>query len=128
MKATHLTSIICSLIIGASLITGCLIITPKDVTETKQELNIAEGQVNLINSPLLNIKQAAEYLNLTEEQVTYIIQSEQSTLTKMGSFSGEMFPYFKINHQIFISKTDLTNWIKDATTQRREYTQGLVVH
>lgn len=128
MKATHLTSIICSLIIGASLIIGCLIIAPKDVTETKQKLNIAEGQVNLINSPLLNIKQAAEYLNLTEEQVTYIIQSEQSTLTKMGSFSGEMFPYFKINNQIFISKTDLTNWIKEATTQRREYTQGLVVH
>lgn len=104
MKATHITSIICSLIIGASLITGCLIIAPKDVTETKQELNIAEGQV------------------------TYIIQSEQNTLTKMGSFSGEMFPYFKINNQIFISTTDLTNWIKDATTQRREYTQGLVVH
>ncbi|SMG19714.1 helix-turn-helix domain-containing protein [Paenibacillus aquistagni] len=128
MKATHLTSIICSLIIGASLIIGCLIISTQDVTVTKQKLNIAEGQVNLINSPLLNIKQAAEYLNLTEEQVTYIIQSEQSTLTKMGSFSGEMFPYFKINNQIFISKTDLTNWIKDATTQRREYTQGLVVH
>lgn len=128
MKATHLTSIICSLIIGASLIIGCLIISTQDVTGTKQKLNIAEGQVNLINSPLLNIKQAAEYLNLTEEQVTYIIQSEQSTLTKMGSFSGEMFPYFKINNQIFISKTDLTNWIKDATTQRREYTQGLVVH
>lgn len=105
-----------------------MIIAPKDVTETKQKLNIAEGQVNLINSPLLNIKQAAEYLNLTEEQVTYIIQSEQNTLTKMGSFSGEMFPYFKINNQIFISTTDLTNWIKDVTTQRREYTQGLVVH
>lgn len=128
MKATHLTSIICSLIIGASLIIGCLIISTQDVTVTKQKLKIAEGQVNLINSPLLNIKQAAEYLNLTEEQVTYIIQSEQSTLTKMGSFSGEMFPYFKINNQIFFSKTDLTNWIKDATTQRREYTQGLVVH
>ncbi|NMM52926.1 DNA-binding protein [Paenibacillus aquistagni] len=109
MKATHITSIICSLIIGASF---------KYCRRTSE----------LINSPLLNIKQAAEYLNLTEEQVTYIIQSEQNTLTKMGSFSGEMFPYFKINNQIFISTTDLTNWIKDATTQRREYTQGLVVH
>ncbi|KGE18423.1 DNA-binding protein [Paenibacillus wynnii] len=128
MKATHITSIICSLIIGASLIIGCLIISTKDVTETKQELNIAEGQEKLINSPLLNIKQAAEYLNLTEEQVTYIIQSEQNTLNTIGSFTGEMFPYFKINNEIFISKTDLTNWIKDVTTQRREYTQGLAVH
>ena len=128
MKATHITSIICSLIIGVSLIIGCLIISTNDVTKTKRELSSAGGQETLNNSPLLNIKQASEYLNLTEEQVTYIIQSEQNTLNTMGSFTGEMFPYFKINNEIFISKTDLTNWIKDVTTQRREYTQGLAVH
>ncbi|USB33378.1 helix-turn-helix domain-containing protein [Paenibacillus sp. YPG26] len=128
MKVAHITSIICSLIIGTSLIIGCLIISTKDVTETKQELTIAKEQEKFTNSPLLNIKQAAEYLNLKEEQVTYIIQSEQNTLNTMGSFTGERFPYFKINNEIFISKTDLTKWLKDVTTQRREYTEGLAVH
>lgn len=57
----------------------------------------------------------------------YIIQSEQKSLSMSGSFTGEMFPYFKINNEIYISKNELTNWIKDVTTQRREYILGQVL-
>jgi len=80
------------------------------------------------DSPLLNVEQTAEYLNLTKEQVLYIIQSEQKSLSASGSFSGEMFPYFKISDEIYVGRDQLDIWIKDVTIQRREYLGDGVLH
>ena len=122
MKLNQLTSIICSLIIGISIIIGCMLIPTKNINDSVKE---ASQEISTVSdSPLLNIDQAAKYLNITKENLNYIIQSEQNSLSVSGSFSGEMFPYFKINNEIYISKSELTNWIKDVTTQRREYIYG----
>jgi hypothetical protein len=122
MKATHITSIICSLILGISIIIGCVRIAEANDYKSLQEVS----QESPVDSPLLNVEQAAAYLNVTAEQLNYIIQSEQRTLDTTHTFSGVMFPYFKLNNEIYISKSELTNWIKDITTQRRKYTEGLV--
>lgn len=124
MKATHFTSIICSIIIGFSIVVGCMQIPTNNANEIKHE----DSEEIIIDYPLLNIEQAAKYLNLTKEQVNYIIQSEQKTLSTTGSFSGERFPYFKVNNEIYISKDQLIVWIKDVTMQKREYIEGQVIH
>nr|WP_223285612.1 helix-turn-helix domain-containing protein [Paenibacillus sp. PL91] len=80
-----------------------------------------------MDKPLLDIKEAAEYLNLSEEQVILIINSEQSMLQSSGSFTGTMFPHFKIGSTIYISKSDLANWISDTTREKREYVDGTVL-
>lgn len=126
MKSIQVVSnIICSLIIGISIIIGCLLIPTENTNEIANRTTEEISNVN--DAPLLNIEQAAKYLNITKEQVNYIIDSEQKSLRVSGSFSGEMFPYFKINNEIYISKNELINWIKDVTRQRREYLQGQVL-
>lgn len=123
MKPIHVTSIICSLIIGISIIIGCMLI-PQEVNDQKAAVTSSEV---IRSQPLMTIEQAAEYLGLSKEQVNYIIHSEQATLNTRGSFTGTMFPYFKINEDIYIGKEALLNWINDVTLEKRDYIQGQVL-
>jgi uncharacterized membrane protein len=116
VKFNTISIIISALILGASFIVGCTIIANQKEQITEQ----APGEI-------LNMKQAAEYLNLSEKQVNLIINAEQSKLQNSGSFSGKMFPYFKIGSDLFISKSGLADWINDAASARREYVVGNVL-
>ncbi|OBZ13701.1 helix-turn-helix domain-containing protein [Bacillus sp. FJAT-26390] len=116
MKFNSLSIIISALILGVSIIAGCTIIANHEGQITEQ----APGEI-------LNIEQAAAYLDLSEKQVNLIINAEQSKLQNSGSFSGKMFPYFKVGSDIFISKSGLADWINEAASARREYVFGDVM-
>ncbi|WP_025693237.1 helix-turn-helix domain-containing protein [Paenibacillus zanthoxyli] len=123
MKSYQLSIIFSSIIIGVSLVIGCIVLANAiEQQKTNEKLDVSEPKETV----LMDIKQAANYLNLSEEQVVDIIQSEEKTLQTMGSFSGGMFPYMKINEKIYISKNDLQKWINESTTERRQYINGIV--
>lgn len=123
MKTFNISSIICSLLLAISIIISSVLI--QDGLKGNDMGGLKANAINHTTSqeirPLLNIKEASDYLNLTENQIRFIITSEENTLKTMGSYSGKMFPYIKVNNEIFISKADLSEWIKEAASQRKEY-------
>ncbi|MCD9021877.1 helix-turn-helix domain-containing protein [Cohnella silvisoli] len=121
MKGNPLSIIIASVIIGFSIIMGCWLLKDEQMKGKTADINITAI------GPLLTIEQTATYLNMSQEQVNVIIAAEQKILKDSGSFSGSMFPYFKINNETYVSKNELMNWIKDVTEQRREYVNGTVL-
>ncbi|GGO03565.1 hypothetical protein [Saccharibacillus kuerlensis] len=120
MKRFNFSMLLSSIILGASLIIGCVLI--------QKELNVQETEVpkETKNEPkvLMNMEETAEYLGLTEQQVKEIIKTENRELSETGSFIGVMFPYIKIDDEILISRDRLKEWVKESTTQRNEYESG----
>jgi hypothetical protein len=80
------------------------------------------------DSKTLTLSEAAEYLNMTEEEVRAIIQTEKKKLDETHSFEGKMFPYFTINNKQYFYKDEIDEWLKEVSSQHREYdtTKGWV--
>lgn len=117
MKQFNSSLFLSSVILGLSFIMGCLLIQ-KDFNAKEP---IATNEITNVSKPLMNIKETAEYLNLTEQQVQTIIESENHTLNAAHSYDGKMFPYIKIDNEIFVSKDELNEWIKQSILERKEY-------
>lgn len=117
MKQFNISLFLSSLILGVSIITGCLLLQENF---NDKEL-IVTNEITKEPKALLNTKETAEYLNLTEQQVKTIIESENHILSTTNSYHGKMFPYIKIGIEIFVSRDELNEWIKESTTQRKEY-------
>lgn len=63
----------------------------------------------------------AQYLNLTEEEVEGIIQTEKKMLDETGGFYGKMFPYITINNKHYFNKDEIDEWFKEVSSQRSQY-------
>jgi len=123
MKGSIIAVIFSSVILGSSIVMGCFMIQ-KTVT-LKHEVHTAV--TNTSHGPMLTLQEAANFLSISEEQLNYIIQSEQNALRMGGSFQGEMVPYLKIKDELFFSAAGLVSWVTNATTQRRQYIDGTVL-
>ena len=77
----------------------------------------------------LTLSQVAEYLQMTEEEVTGIIQTEKKTLMQSGSFSGRMLSYFTVNNKQYFYRNEIDEWLKEVSINRREYdtTKGWIL-
>ncbi|AHV98812.1 helix-turn-helix domain-containing protein [Paenibacillus sabinae] len=117
MKQFNISLFLSSVILGLSFITGCLLIQ-KDFNTKKP---IVTNEITKESKALMNIKETAEYLNLTEQQVKTIIGWENYILNVAHSYDGKMFPYIKIDNEIFVSRDELNEWIKESTLQRKEF-------
>jgi hypothetical protein len=69
----------------------------------------------------LTLSQVAEYLNMTEEEVRAIIQTEEKKLGERHSFVGKMFPYFTIDNKQYFYKDEIDEWLKEVSSHRRQY-------
>ncbi|NLB51720.1 MAG: hypothetical protein GX808_02125 [Syntrophomonadaceae bacterium] len=69
----------------------------------------------------LTLSQAAEYMNMTEDEVLGIIQTEKKKLEETHSFDGKMFPYFTINNKQYFSKDEIDDWLKEVSMFHRQY-------
>jgi hypothetical protein len=98
------------LIFGASIVlNGYLIGVAIKTTQVKED------------NTVLNLSQAATYMNLTEDELQGIIQTETDLLQQYHSFSGKMFPYFIVNDNFYFYKDEIDEWLIEATTQRHNY-------
>lgn len=74
-----------------------------------------------VNSSVMTISEVANYLRMTEEDVQGIIDAEKFMLESTGSYTGIMFPYFKVNDKLYFYKEQVDEWIKDISVQHKEY-------
>lgn len=116
MKSS-LNIVIAALIIGTSIVIGSFVMSSNEMTKEV----FSDGVNNNQGSVLMTIEETAQYLNIREEEILTIINSEKKKLESTGSFSGEMFPYFTLNKKIYISRDAILNWLKDVSNQKREY-------
>jgi hypothetical protein len=81
------------------------------------------------DSKTLTLSQVAEYLNMTEEEVRAIIQTEKKKLDETHSFEGKMFPYFTINNKQYFYKDEIDEWLKEVSSHRTQYdtTKGWIL-
>lgn len=117
MKFKSFSNIICSLIIGISIIVSCVILREYQDKPTLDEAKTIENSYK----PLMTIAEAAEYLNITEDQVKTIISTEARMLQATGSYTGMMFPIIKIGKDIYVSTDSLGEWLKESSQQRKQY-------
>jgi hypothetical protein len=89
--------------------------------ESKKSTPVDEKKV-------LTLPLAAEYMNMTEKEITGIIGLEQMHLAKYKSFTGRMLPYFEIDDKKYFFKNELDEWVKDVSINQREYStkEGLI--
>ena len=90
---------------------GLRIIGKKDLTTT----------IVATDNMVLDLTQVANYLKMTEEEITGIIQTEKNKLEETGSFYGRMFPYFVVNNNKYFYKDEVNEWLKEVSSNRREY-------
>ncbi|RED59181.1 DNA-binding protein [Cohnella lupini] len=119
MKPLNITHIICSAIIGISLIAGSLIISNHREDPSVKEAAMEESQesAQATYKPLMTIEETAEYLNLSEMQVRTIISTEEATT----SYGGIMFPMIRFQNETYVSTDGLKEWLKQFTQQRKQY-------
>ncbi|GIP45569.1 hypothetical protein J45TS6_40280 [Paenibacillus sp. J45TS6] len=112
----NLSNVICSIILGIAIITGCFIIKGSQLS-----ISSATDNNEISNKALMTIQETAKYLNITESQVHTIISTEETMLKTQGSYTGMLFPIFKIGEDILVSTTLLNDWIKESIQLRKEY-------
>lgn len=96
--------------------------------EKNYTLQTSIPTITSTDNKTLTLPQVAEYLNMTEEEVRGIIQTEKKQLDETHTFQGKMFPYFTINNKQYFYKNEIDEWLKEVSSNRREYntTKGWV--
>ncbi|MCX8129546.1 MAG: hypothetical protein N3I35_05520 [Clostridia bacterium] len=116
MLKKNIVAVIAVLFIGVSII-----INGYFIAGAKKPDKLQNPVVNSADRKVLNVSQAAEYMNITEEEIQGIIKTEDSMLKKSGSFVGKMFPYFTINNKKYFYKNEIDEWLTEVSRNRREY-------
>lgn len=102
MKSNQISIIVASLILGISFIIGC------SITNGDKELEVDQDQTPSIvtaDKLLMDIKETALYLNLTEDQVMNIIKTEHENLSRSGILKGLCSLISELVMNIFLTKT-----------------------
>ncbi|MEQ7052212.1 DNA-binding protein [Paenibacillaceae sp. P-4] len=113
MKQLNLSAIICSFLVGLSLVVSSVIISQSSDREVMK--------YGSRHKPLLTIGEAAEYLHITESQVRAIISSEELMLRNGVDTSRLLFPIVRIGTDNFISTDGLQEWLKEPLKHRLQY-------
>lgn len=121
MKTNQIYIVLASFILGISFIIGCSF-TNGDNKETKVDQEQTPS-ITTADKLLMDIKETALYLNLTEAQVMNIITTEHNSL-KLGSFPGTPFPYINVDNKYLFNKDLLSKWVAEASLNRRVYLNG----
>lgn len=80
-----------------------------------------ETEKAVVDSPVCNLAQVAEYMNLPEKEVAQIIEIEENQLSSTHSFSGYMLPYFVVDGTKYFYKAEIDKWLEDVSRSRRVY-------
>lgn len=85
------------------------------------QTSVLTPTATLTDSKTMTLSQVAAYLNMTEEEVRAIIETEKKKLDETHSFEGKMFPYFTINNKQYFYKDEINEWLKEVSSLHRQY-------
>lgn len=105
-----------SLLISTAIITNGYF-----VGEAIKSAPAKEPATAAVDTKVFNLSQAAEYMNMTEEEVQTIIMTESDILEETHSFSGKMFPYFTISGTQYFYKDEIDAWLSEVSADHRAY-------
>lgn len=108
-----------AIILGISLIASSYIFVSYNNSKDKKIENINTS------TDVMTLEQTAAYMKMNKKDVLNIIKIEQERLNKYNGFSGEMFPYFKVDNNYYTYKEDLKEWLHDSCSDQREYDTNL---
>ncbi|WP_054940160.1 hypothetical protein [Paenibacillus ihuae] len=141
MKTNQITILAASLILGLSLIIGCLILgnerasgTEKEIeaqiaetgTEAKTQAALME-QARSKDKAVMTLQETAQFLNMQEAQVLNIIKAENAILSNNGVFTGVRLPYFKIDAEFMFTKSAVLEWVQIVTAENRIYSGDRII-
>lgn len=140
MKSNTFVMLGASLMLSLSFITGCLIISSERAESTDKAVQAAavraQLEANIENErmertqadgkEILTLQEAAQLLNLQEEQVTNIMKAENVILSNNGVITGKRLPYYKIDNEFMFSRTELLGWVRSVAAENRIY-QGIEI-
>ncbi|CAH1190581.1 hypothetical protein PAECIP111892_00255 [Paenibacillus auburnensis] len=141
MKTNQITILAASLILGLSLIIGCLILGNERASGTEKEIEaqIAETeteaktqdalmeQARSKDKAVMTLQETAQFLNMQEAQVLNIIKAENAFLSNNGVFTGVRLPYFKIDAEFMFAKTAVLAWVQAVTAENRIYSGDRII-
>jgi hypothetical protein len=84
---------------------------------------VSNGSEQTMDSPtlekgLMNMKDAAEYLSLSEKQLKELIRQQDLQRSQLTSFDTYSFiPYIKIKNNRYFNKQNIDEWIKHSPWQ-----------
>ncbi|GAB6109491.1 helix-turn-helix domain-containing protein [Fusibacter bizertensis] len=111
MKSNNITYIICSMVIGISMIVSSLILH-NEVDNSVSKIDTTQENSEL--KPLFTVTEAAEYLGITESEVWIVIKASENN-------AGVSFPTIKIENKTYISTIGLIEWLKNSIYENRVY-------
>ncbi|WP_310832804.1 hypothetical protein [Paenibacillus pedocola] len=140
-KTNQITMLASSLILGLSLIIGCLILGNERASSTEKEIEAqiaqteteAKTQAALMeqarskDKAVMTLQETAQFLNMQEAQVLNIIKAENAILSNNGVFTGVRLPYFKIDAEFKFTKTAVLEWIQAVTAENRIYSGDRII-
>ncbi|MDF2905516.1 MAG: hypothetical protein K0R34_837 [Herbinix sp.] len=106
--------------IGALLISISIVIGGYLIGEAIKEVFAVDTASN-ITSGVMDLPMVAEYMNMSQEEISAIIRLEEKQLTEYGSFSGKMFPYFTIDGKQYFYKEEIDVWLMEVAGSRSIY-------
>lgn len=110
-KINYLIPILCTIIIGISLIISSMIL--QSAFEQKSSITEVTNESSELK-PFITVPEAAEYLGITESELWIIINSN-------GSTSATLFPAIKIEKTTYVSTLGLVDWLKNVMFEERIY-------
>ncbi|MNE34761.1 hypothetical protein D3C80_1284960 [compost metagenome] len=135
MKSNTFVMLGASLMLSLSFITGCLIISNERAESSDKAAQAAAVQAQLEantesermekaqleGKEILTLQEAAQLLNLQEEQVTNIIKAENAILSNNGVYIGKRLPFFRVDNEFIFSRTELLGWVQEMAAENRIY-------
>ncbi|MBB6217154.1 hypothetical protein HNQ80_003260 [Anaerosolibacter carboniphilus] len=120
MKNYRKYLLICIVFLGISIIFNGIMIgyaIQSAIQSKPEKVELTKAD----NGNLITVSDVAKYLNISENEVLGIINTEKKQLEQYGTFSGPMFPYLIINKKYYFNKTSIEEWLKEVTSTRRQY-------
>lgn len=102
-KELNISIILGAFIIGLSIILAGYFIGQGNYKSVKQLGNV--------DSTVLTLKEASDYLGISQDHIKSIIEIEEDSLMRTGSFVGAMISYIKINDEYYFYKENLDIWV-----------------
>ncbi len=104
--------------IGAILVSVSIVISGYLIGEAIKTANAIEANATV---NVMDLSEAAKYLNMSEAEVNAIIRLEENQLKQYGFFSGMRFPYFTIDNKQYFIKDGIDEWLKEVASSHTIY-------
>ncbi|BAU28789.1 hypothetical protein DFP93_13128 [Aneurinibacillus soli] len=109
-----------ALLISLSIIGGSYIIRTSPVPQPQPAIQ-PTSLPNADTKAVLTLPEAAAFLNLQEDQLRIMVETEEKWIKESKDAFPDIIPFFKIREEFFFSRTALEKWAEQSANEHRRY-------